>query len=192
MLNVSQLARFSPWDNSSTRREQSELAAAVGGDRAAFDSLAQRYDAELRLFVARRVDRDAVDDVLQDVWLAVWSALPRFDRRSRFRTWMYGICLNKCKDFYRQQLRVAGRVPLDDSTLGAADGQQGAVELQDQVQRLVAELSEPQREVVELYYYGELTMPEIATILQRNLNTVKYQFYRAHSELEAKMRETDR
>jgi RNA polymerase sigma factor (sigma-70 family) len=41
-------------------------------------------------------------------------------------------------------------------------------------------LPEAQREVVELYYYAELTLPEIATSLNRNLNTVKYQFYRAH------------
>ncbi len=38
-----------------------------------------------------------------------------------------------------------------------------------------------QREVLELYYYAELTLPEIAAALGRNLNTVKYQFYRAHA-----------
>lgn len=51
------------------------------------------------------------------------------------------------------------------------------------VERLLAELEETQREVIELYYYAQLTLAEIATVLERNLNTVKYQFYRAHSEL---------
>ena len=39
---------------------------------------------------------------------------------------------------------------------------------------------EAQREVLDLYYWAELTLPEIARALNRNLNTVKYQFYRGH------------
>jgi len=37
-------------------------------------------------------------------------------------------------------------------------------------------------ETTTLYYYAELTLPEIAEALGRNVNTVKYQFYRAHAQ----------
>jgi DNA-directed RNA polymerase specialized sigma24 family protein len=40
---------------------------------------------------------------------------------------------------------------------------------------------------LELYYYAELNLPEIAQVLNRNLNTVKYQFYRAHTQVAAAM-----
>jgi RNA polymerase sigma factor (sigma-70 family) len=42
-------------------------------------------------------------------------------------------------------------------------------------------LPEAQREVLELYYYADLTLAEIASALNRNLNTVKYHFYKAHT-----------
>lgn len=44
--------------------------------------------------------------------------------------------------------------------------------------------------VVEMYYYAELTLPEIALALGRNLNTVKYQFYRAHARAARELQES--
>jgi len=54
---------------------------------------------------------------------------------------------------------------------------------------MLAQLTDTQREVLELYYFSQLNLPEIARALNRNLNTVKYQFYRAHSELACMMKE---
>ena len=51
-------------------------------------------------------------------------------------------------------------------------------------------LPENQREVLEMYYFAELTLPEIAGLLDRNLNTVKYQFYRAHTQVAEQLQES--
>lgn len=48
---------------------------------------------------------------------------------------------------------------------------------------LMERLSDTHRQLLDLYYYGELTLPEISRMVDRNLNTVKYQFYRAHEEM---------
>ena len=62
-------------------------------------------------------------------------------------------------------------------------------ETRDVVRSMVARLPEKQREVIELYYCCEYTLPEVATALDRNLNTVKYQFYAAHAELANMLKE---
>ncbi len=150
----------------------------------AFDEVVATLEPELRRFVARKVRAEAVDDVLQEVWVAAWQAMPTFDRRAKMRTWIYGICVHKCHDSYRAQQNNARLVPLDDAPLVAGGPSiESATVRADTVQRLLANLDETQREVLELYYYAQLTLAEIATALERNLNTVKYQFYRAHAQL---------
>ena len=149
-----------------------------------FDELVLTLEPELRRFVARRVRPEAVDDVLQEIWVAAWQALPGFSQRAKLRTWLYGISLHKCHDRYRAQRSEASLVPIDDLPLvDARPSVEDAVAQADAVSRLLGKLDETQREVVELYYYAQLTLAEIASVLDRNLNTVKYQFYRAHAEL---------
>ena len=69
---------------------------------------------------------------------------------------------------------------LENTADGAPDPFEATVRAQV-VRAALSELPEAQREVLELYYYAELTLAEIADSLGRNLNTVKHQFYRAHA-----------
>ena len=153
-------------------------------DILAFDELVVALEPELRRFVARRVRHEAVDDVMQEIWVAAWQALPGFTQQSKLRTWLYGISLHKCHDRYRAQRSEDRLVSLEGLPL--LDGRpsvEEAVAQTDAVSRLLGRLDETQREVVELYYYAQLTLAEIAGVLDRNPNTVKYQFYRAHATL---------
>ena len=171
--------------------EQKRIEAAQQGDREAFDVLLDRHSAEIRKFVVRRVSKELADDLLQDIWLAAWSSIGEFDCRSRFRTWIYGIAINKCKTLYRTQQRRSATVSLDDVVL---DRQKPVVQTSDLEAKLpsfIEMLSENHRQLLDLYYYGELTLPEISRLLDRNLNTVKYQFYRAHKELGDLIKEED-
>ena len=162
------------------------LERALAGDRRAFDQLVQDHAVRLRGFIARRVGSDAVDDVLQDTLVAGWTGLKRFDRRSGFKAWLYGIALHKCVDWARRRGRMSVEVPLAEGLAGlqSPEALYAAAELRETVRGVLDRLPPPQREVLELYYYAELTLAEIAAVVGRNLNTVKYQFYRAHAVLE--------
>lgn len=164
--------------------ESSKVQRAIAGDRTAFDELVHEYESELRIFLGRKVGFSDAEDLLQDVWIAAWNAKARFDRRSRFKTWLYGIALNKCRDFYRSRPASHQGLSLDaDSTeIAVNETQFQRTELQQLLGQILSELSQTQREVLELYYFAELSLPEIGQLLNRNLNTVKYQFYRAHEE----------
>lgn len=168
-----------------------ELARAAGrGDRRAFDRLVHEHEPRLRGFVARRIGPQAVDDVVQDTLVAAWSALPRFQGRSSFKAWLYGIAIHKCDDHFRARSRQQYEVPFDEVPAGwqSPEALFAAAELRESVREMLGDVPAPQREVLELYYYAELTLAEIAAVLDRNLNTVKYQFYRAHARVEESMR----
>lgn len=179
-----QIGWFSFRDGSGKGSEEAVLQAAREGDRKAFDKLVEHYDPELRRFLKRRVPRGEVEDVLQESWLAAWSSIAWFDGRCKFRTWLYGISIYKVKDHYRARGRRVPEVNEDhiDRTWEMHEGRYDGTELRESIRTLLDCLSEQQREVVELYYYAELTLAEISRVLNRNLNTVKYQFYRAHTQ----------
>jgi RNA polymerase sigma-70 factor, ECF subfamily len=160
-----------------TLTESALLAHAQRGNREAFDGLVRLHEPMLRRFLSRQNLREGLEDVLQEAFLAAWIALPGFEPRVRFKTWLYRIAMNKAMDAHR---RTVDATPLDGLTLPAADVW-GRVESALWVHELLAELPDVQRLILELYYFDDLTLEETALVLDRNLNTVKYHFYQAHT-----------
>jgi RNA polymerase sigma-70 factor, ECF subfamily len=158
--------------------ERSLLLRAQRGDRAAFDGLVQLHQTPLRGFLRRRLPSDAVEDVIQETFLAAWSALPAFEPRVRLKTWLYRIALHKVADSMRRSSR---ELPLDQLALEPVDTGLAATENALWARALLAQLPDEQRLLLELYYFDDLTLAEVALVLDRNLNTVKYHFYQAHA-----------
>lgn len=174
-------ARFSE-----EKRERELICAAQQGDRVAFEALIQLSLSALRGYLVRRVGRDAADDVLQETLFAGWVSLPRYSRKSRFKAWIFAIASHKCSDYFRQQGKSLREVPLEEAA-EIADPKSNAHETVvwgEVLEEALCELPIEQRETLELYYNAELTLSEIAKVLDRNLSTVKYQFYRAHVQVE--------
>jgi RNA polymerase sigma-70 factor, ECF subfamily len=155
---------------------------AQTGDRHAFDRLRHRHDPPLRGFVARRIALTFLEDIVQDTWLSCWVKLPNFAGRARFKAWLYGIAVHKCADSQRAR-RTEQLDDITQDALASPEDAMGDVDLRETISQALTTLPDAQREVIELYYLRQLTLPEIATQLGRNLNTVKYQLYRAHEVL---------
>ena len=81
---------------------------------------------------------------------------------------------------------MGAEVPLEEAEghMGTQQDWDTMLDWKQSVRSVLTLLASEQREVVEMYYYAELSLPEIAVALERNLNTVKYQFYRAHTLIE--------
>lgn len=160
------------------------VRASRNGERPAFDRLVDRYDPDLRRFLSRRIGATEIEDVCQETWLGAWASISRFDGRCRFKTWLFGISMMKLKDHYRASVREQMRLPHDsiDDAIAYTDGRFDQAELRESVLQILESLTPSQREMLSLYYESELSLPEIAILLNRNLNTVKYQFYRAHAQ----------
>jgi len=131
-----------------------------------------------------------VDDVVQEVFVRAWSELPRFRGDSRFRTWLYAIALASCADagrrFRRAQRAVAVTEPLTQPLETEGDWP-AAMVLREELQQALRALPDAERETLELYYYADLNLPEIARLLDVNLSTLKYRFYQAHRRLRAQL-----
>jgi len=157
------------------------VSDARGGNREAFDTLIQLHEARLRAFLHIRIGREAVEDVLQETRIAAYLALPKFHGKSRFKVWLFGIAHHKCADHHRA--RRAGDVSYEESGLEPPDptDRYAATDLKLMVADLLKVLPPVQSEVLELYYFADLTLAEIAMVLGRSLNTVKAQFYRGHA-----------
>lgn len=169
------------------RSESVLLRAARRRDREAFDRLRETHTPALRKFAARRLPASDVDDVLQDTWIAVWEALPNFEGDAKFRTWVYSICFHKVQDHWRREHYRPPSASLADAEGRAAylPKEFSNIELRQALDRFWTSCSSDQRELMRMYYADGLTLKEIGHVLGRNLNTVKYQFYRVH-ELAAK------
>jgi RNA polymerase sigma factor (sigma-70 family) len=83
------------------------VAAARAGDVRAFDALVYRYQGRILQFVQARLDASIdTDDVAQDIFVTAWRELPKFQGRSRFKTWLFGIALNRCAEAARKHHRL--------------------------------------------------------------------------------------
>jgi RNA polymerase sigma-70 factor, ECF subfamily len=154
------------------------LVTAGRGDEAAF---AQLYDAFApSVFgLAKRVVRDPAraEEITQDVFVSVWRFATRFDpARGSARTWMMTLTHRRAVDVVRSEEAAARRetenamydTPFDT----VAEQATGRVE-GEQVRHCLDTLTDLQREAVTLAYYAGYTYPEVSSLLQVNLSTIK-------------------
>lgn len=151
-------------------------------DELAFGDLYQRYHTRLFTYLVRLTrDEAAAEDLLQEVFLAVWRSAAQFRGQSRVATWLYRIAHYRAVDWFRQTKSRAKAETDFDLTLepGVADiGQDVALAATthwqlEQVQAAIHTLPAVQRAVVELAFGQGFAYPEIATILSCPVGTVK-------------------
>lgn len=118
----------------------------------------------------------SLDDAVQDVFVVVHRRLAETRLRGHVKGWVLGIALRVASDYRRTRRRKGGLLPLPD-TLASSDGQtpfDGA--LKSQALRLVEDflntLRDEKRAVFVLAELEGLRAPEIAEVLELNLNTV--------------------
>jgi RNA polymerase sigma factor (sigma-70 family) len=152
-----------------------------------FESLFQDHAGDLFGFLAYRLgDRSAAEDVLAEAFERALRARGRYDpARASAKTWLYSIALNCLRDQRRRSAaenRAIERV-LAGVAIGGGDNWIARIEDREQLGRALEVLSEEEREAIALRYGGELTAPEMATVLGERLTTVEGRIYRALRKL---------
>ncbi|HVO26085.1 MAG TPA: RNA polymerase sigma factor [Candidatus Margulisiibacteriota bacterium] len=153
------------------------------GDEQALRELLRRYERPLSHFIYRHTSGRDVEDLYQETWLRVVQHAARFDRSRRFSTWLFHIAVNRCRDWHRRRPPEPIELPQ-----GSGSDDLPAAETRLDAQRLLAMLPEPQREVVLLRYYQDLTEDEVAQILDCPKGTVKSRLHNALARLAATVR----
>jgi RNA polymerase sigma-70 factor, ECF subfamily len=163
--------------------ERSLVEQAKRGDREAFTRLA--FELSDRLFaVAHRIlrDFDAAGDALQVTLLRIWRDLPTLRDPDRIDAWAYRVLLHACHDELRRQNRQTPELHLL-VTDGAEVDPAIAVADREQLDRAFRTLTIEQRAAIVLQYYRDLTLPQIADVLQVPLGTVRSRLHYAKRAL---------
>src|SRR5262249_13353284 len=166
------------------------VALCARGDR---DALAVLYDRHGRAAysLARRILSDATlaEDAVQEAFLAIWKQASRFDaRRARPSTWILAVVHHKAIDIVRREAvrRTDGEEGMRDVAADDNVPRDAWLSLQRaHVQEALAQLPDPQREVIELAHFAGYTQSELADRLSEPIGTIKS---RTHTAL-ARLRE---
>lgn len=76
------------------------------GDQDAFSKLMQKYQTPIFDYVRRKVGNDDdANDITQEVFVKVHRALPDWQPRASFQTWLYTLARNRCTDYHRDRAR---------------------------------------------------------------------------------------
>lgn len=126
-------------------------------------------------------DRAQAEDAVQETFLKAYRALASFRGDCSPRTWLMRIAMNVCRDMQRSGwfTRLNRFITPDDLPEQAADEDPESAELADAIMRLPSR----HKEVILLYYYQNLTMPEIAGALGINASSVSRRLKSACAKL---------
>lgn len=150
-----------------------------------FDELVRRYQPALERVARSRLGRaDWAEDVVQETFLAAFKSCATFDPRYSFRTWLWTILLNQCRGHYQRRQRSVPLEPWTAETRSAAADAPDvdtpgplstllAKERGQQLERLLAQLPEPQADALRLRFFGGLKFQEISEAMQCSLNAAK-------------------
>ena len=171
------------------------VAAAVGGDRAAFAVLVERHQGRIISLLERLTGcREQARDLAQETFVSAYRKLSSFAHRSEFSTWLYRIACNHAAAFLRKRRRPAtvdAALPggglhgaLEPATTAApvSAGLEHA-ELSARLAAALERLDDRYREVVVLADMHDATYEEVAEVLDIPLGTVRSRLHRGRLEL---------
>jgi RNA polymerase sigma-70 factor (ECF subfamily) len=127
--------------------------------------------------------RNDADEVYSDVFYRYFRRERTFSSEEHRKAWLLRVTINCSKDHLKNRQY---NVSIDDDIFEAesfADMPHDRLEDIMDVRAALKKLSEDQREIIELYYFNQLKVSEIAQMLQRKESTVKVQLMRARNEL---------
>jgi RNA polymerase sigma-70 factor (ECF subfamily) len=176
-----------PADAGDTLSDASLMAQVAQGDRRAIRVLFERYQLIVYRFVLRLVGNSAsAEDIVSEVFLELWRHAASFEGRARLSTWILAIARNKAVS----AMRGRSELPLDDATVEAIPDQACSAEqtLDDAkrsalLRHCLAQLSPAHREIIDLVYYHEKSVEEVATIVGAPAATVKTRMFYARRRL---------
>ena len=163
------------------------LTRLAKGDQRAMPLLFARHRTRIFRFVLRRVRSEAVaEELVNEVFLAVWQQAGRFEGKSSASTWMLSIAHNKAVSSLRKRRDEA----LDDTAAAAipdgADSAETTLAKAGKGSALRAcldRLPDEQRMVMDLVYYHEQSVKEVAQVLSIPEATVKTRMFYARKKL---------
>lgn len=156
------------------------IARAQLGDRAAMEQLLHATQPWLRRCLFGLLGEPEADDALQDVLLIVARRLPLIDEPRAYRSWVYRVATRHALRLIKRRRHHA---PLDDSLPSPTAAAPPDAEELERLREQIAQLSPNSRIVIVLHYNEQLTIAQVADVLDLPEGTVKSRLAAALSTL---------
>lgn len=168
------------------------------GEVLAFDELYKRYGKRLLGYFIRMLnfDKDLAQDALQDLFMKIAEHPEKFDTSRSFKTWIFSVASNTCKNYYRHKKIVSERHSEIMYTIGATDenafltaaGKIDAREFRKMLEDVLNNLPAEKKEAFILKHQEDKTIAEIAQIQNCPEGSVKSRLYYTTKLLEEKLK----
>ena len=167
-----------------------KLKRAQQGDQQAFKEVTQEFMPQLYGMVYAMIPHhEDVNDILQEVFIKVYRALPKLENRQAFRSWLYRIALNTARNHLRSRFRREVATEQEELNRQAGTQSEQALEkleqqeIQQRILQALETLSLEHREVVSLVEFKDLNCAEAAEILECPAGTVRSRLHYARRKL---------
>lgn len=154
---------------------------ALTGDETAFQSLYRKFYTKV-YSIAKGIllDSEEAEDATQEVFTLAYRNLNRFDRRSKFSTWLFRIAVNRSIQQGRRQKTRRIHVSLGEDAEAVADLRSEDSGISDaKVETAMEQLQPVDRAVLTLFYWDDLSLQEIGESLGCSANAAKTRLFRA-------------
>jgi len=164
------------------------MARYQAGDFAAVTVLVESVGPQLhRFFMAQSASRSDADDLLQDTWLRIHRVRHTYRPGEPVLPWFYAIARRARIDHYRRSSRTTAREhrleDLPDAAAAFPEDEPPA----DDLDTLLAPLSENQREVIWMMKVGGMSLEEVARAMSCSVGSVKQKVHRAYKTLRSRI-----
>ena len=176
------------WAGTMSGPEDTELIKRIAKqDQTAVEVLYGRYQVRVFRFILRKVRSEAVaEELTNEVFMEVWRNASRFEGRSSLSSWILGIAHNRAIS----SLRKRREAELDDDAAGTiaddSDDPEVTAQKTDKgalLRQCMERLSDEHRTIIDLVYYHEKSIAEVAEIVEIPQNTVKTRMFYARKKL---------
>jgi RNA polymerase sigma-70 factor (ECF subfamily) len=190
---VAAIADFGRTSSAKATSDEVLLQLVADGDKDAMRVLFARHNVRVFRFLTRIVGNEATaEDLLNEVFLEVWRNAGRFEARSQVSTWILAIARFKALAAMRRRQHDELDDEASEMMEDTADDPEVAVQKTERsalLQQCLKQLSIAHRQVVDLVYYHEQSIEEVAEIIGVPASTVKTRVFYARKRIAELMAE---
>jgi RNA polymerase sigma-70 factor, ECF subfamily len=180
-------ARRPAWNVARETSDADLMQAISQGDRQAMQVLFARHNVRIYRFALRFVnDEGTAEDLVSEVFLEVWRQAEKFEARCQVSTWLLAIARNKALSILRRKTTEEMDEDVAEFIEDTSDNPEVVMQKRQRTEIMldcIKQLSPAHREIIDLVYYHEKTIEEVAKIIDIPLNTVKTRMFYARKRI---------
>ena len=177
--------------------DESLMISITKGDKRAFDEIYNRYSGPLLGYFISKLwrDREKSEDFVHDIFAKIIRKPESFDPTRKFKTWLYSVANNMCKNEYKkQEVRknttsgLDGHYTLTDTSVNVMSEVQDS-QFREEFDSSLDALDEKHKEVFRLRHINGLSIKEIADVMEISDGTVKSRLFYATKYLASSLKD---